>query len=330
MKRLGPIAGVLLVFVLSALALVKVYDKGKDQKPLRYADIPLETIDWFRSLGTGLGDLIGNFTPEPRPFPWDNKGDYGQDPETGLTTLEDDYFIIYFNSTVNKNKAEKCQKLAHASIPRQEEIMGKYYYPSDMNGRKVPIYLTANQEEYAEILTQFDAAEVAGSSSGVTISELSPSGYYLKAIALNGEYVLDPDRERENYMREVLWHELSHYCFFASLNYSVRMGLPMWTYEGIAEYVGIPDRRPRFTDEAIEQMRADCHLMDPHFPYTFEVYAGGQSIFCHMEDEYKPDGLKSFLKTMYSRGVSESMRENFSVTVPQFEADWKTNLDKFK
>ena len=32
MKRLGSIAGVLLVFILAALALVKIYDKGKDQK----------------------------------------------------------------------------------------------------------------------------------------------------------------------------------------------------------------------------------------------------------------------------------------------------------
>ena len=45
MKRVGSIAAVLLVFILSALALIKVYDKGKDQKPLRYADIPQETID---------------------------------------------------------------------------------------------------------------------------------------------------------------------------------------------------------------------------------------------------------------------------------------------
>lgn len=40
MKQLGSIAGVLLVFVLSAFALVMIYDKGKDQKALRYADVP--------------------------------------------------------------------------------------------------------------------------------------------------------------------------------------------------------------------------------------------------------------------------------------------------
>ncbi len=330
MKRLGSIAAVLLVFILSALALIKVYDKGKDQKPLRYADIPEETIDWFKSLGEGLGDLISDFNPEPRPLPWDNNGDYGQDPETGLTTLEDEYFIIYFSSAVKKKQAEKCLGLAHGAIPRMEEIIGKYYYPEDMNGRKVPIYLTADIQEYTEVVTRFGAADVAGRSSGVTISELSPSGYYLKAIAINGKYVFDKYLESQNYMKDVLWHELTHYCFFASVNYNYAVRLPMWSYEGIAEYTGIPDRRPTFSQEHIDQMRSECNLMATHFPYVFEVYDGGHSIFCHMEDKYKLEGLKSFLKTMYSKGIPTSMQENFSTTVQAFEADWKANLDKFK
>ena len=58
MKQLGSIAGVLLVFVLSAFALVVIYDKGKDQKALRYADVPPETIDWINSFGDGLDDIL--------------------------------------------------------------------------------------------------------------------------------------------------------------------------------------------------------------------------------------------------------------------------------
>ena len=45
MKRYLPITSVFLVFILMAFVLVKIYDKGKDQKPLRYADVPQETID---------------------------------------------------------------------------------------------------------------------------------------------------------------------------------------------------------------------------------------------------------------------------------------------
>ena len=36
------------------------------------------------------------------------------------------------------------------------------------------------------------------------------------------------------------------------------------------------------------------------------------------------------LKTLYGKGIPASFRDNFSTTVPAFEADWKANLDKFK
>ena len=100
--------------------------------------------------------------------------------------------------------------------------------------------------------------------------------------------------------------------------------------EGIAEYTGITGRRPQFSAQEIEMMRKDCDLSAPYFPYVFEVYNGGHSIFCYMEDAYRVSGVKSFLHTMYGEGISVSMKQNFSKTVSEFEKDWKANLDKFK
>ena len=120
MKRIGTIIGILAVFLLSAFALVKVYDKGKDQKPLRYADIPQETIDWINSLGNDLNDIFSVFNPTPRPTPWDNGGDIGKDSETGLLKLEDEYFIIYYPNNL-ANEARRTLQFAHEAIPRMEE-----------------------------------------------------------------------------------------------------------------------------------------------------------------------------------------------------------------
>lgn len=324
MKRFGSIAAVLLIFILSALALIKVYDKGKDQKPLRYADIPQETIDWINSLGGGLDDLISSFRPDPRPTPWDNGADLGQDPESGFATLADEYFIIYFQPKIEQ-KARYCLQYAHEGIPRMEEVIGKYFYPEDVNGRKVPIYLTSSKEEYLEVLTKFGAASAAESTSGLTMMELSPSGAYLQGIFLNGGYMQD-----NSYMKEVTWHEMTHYCFYSSIDFNQSINLPKWCYEGIAEYSEVPGRRPSFTQDEIDSLRLHCNLADRHFPYVFENYAGGNSIFCHMEDTYKFKGLTDFLRTLYERGIPASMEENFSTTVQAFEADWKANLDKFK
>lgn len=324
MKKLGPISGVLLVFILSAIALIKIYDKGKDQKPLRYADIPQETIDWINSLGGDLDDLVSSFRPTPRPTPWTNGGDLGQDPETGFATLEDEYFIIYFQPNIEK-KARYCLQYAHEGISRIADVIGKYYYPEDMNGRKVPIYLTSSKEEYLQVLTKFGAASSAESTAGLTIMELSPSGAYLQGIFLNGGYMQD-----NSYLKEVTWHEMTHYCFYSSIDFNKAVYLPKWCYEGIAEYTEVPGRRPSFTQQEIDSLRQHCNLADRHFPYEFENYEGGNSIFCHMEDKYKFNGLTSFLQTLFKRGIPASMKENFSTTVPEFETDWKTNLDKFK
>ena len=326
MKRFGPIAIIMLAFVLSALALVKVYDKGKDQKPLRFADIPQETIDWINSIGDGIDDILSIFNPTPRPTPWNNDGDPGKDPETGLSTLEDDYFIFYYPESLTR-KARMCQSLAHEAIPHLEDMIGKYYYPKDMNGRKVPIYIMPNQEAFNDLMAKIYTKDRDYESvAGITIHEISSSGYYLLAIALNGRHCFRTDA----YTKNVLWHEMTHYCFFASLDYSQQLNLPMWCTEGIAEYTSLPGERPKFTSDQISKMRNECDLTQPIFPYVFEVYDGGHSIYCHMEDRYQVNGVKAFLRTMYGNGIPVSLDKNFNITISEFESDWKANLDKFK
>ena len=326
MKKLGSISGVLLVFVLSAFALVMIYDKGKDQKPLRYADVPQSTIDWINSIGQGLDDILSSFDPLPRPTPWDNDDDLGQDPESGLKTLEDEYFIFYFPKSLTK-QAHLCQNLAHEAIPHLEDIIGKYYYPDDMNGRKVPIYLMPNQKEFEKLMKKMvGPGGDYERTAGITIQEVSPSGYYLKGIALNGKYSF----KSKAYTKNVLWHEMTHYCFFASIDYSRQVGLPMWCYEGIAEYTSLPGEKPRFSSSEIETMRKDCDFTASYFPYVFENYQGGQSIFCYMESTYSVNGVKKFLRTTYSSGIPSSLKTNFSKTIKQFENDWKSNLNMFK
>ena len=325
MKRFLPITSILFVFILMAFVLVKIYDKGKDQKPLRYADVPQETIDWINSLGNGLNDIVSTFNPIPIPTPWDNGGDVGKDPESGFLTLEDEYFIIYYPESLEK-KAKQTLQLAHEAIPRMEDIIGKYYYPSDMNGRKVPIYLAKAQADFNALMGKFGCKGDYTNVDGITIYDISPSGLFLRAIALKGSSVFKSDE----YHKEVQWHEMTHYCFAASLDYNQRIDLPMWCTEGIAEYTGIVGKRPHFSASEIEMMRKDCDLSAPHFPYVFEVYSGGHSIFCHLEDRYKVTGLKAFLHTLYIKGIPSSLKENFSTTVPAFEADWKSSLDKFK
>lgn len=313
------------MFVISAFALVMIYDKGKDQKPLRYADVPQETIDWINSLSDGLDDIAATFTPEPIPTPWDNEGDLGKDDGTGLKTLEDELFIFYFTESLTK-QAYKCQKYAHQAIPRLEEIIGKYYYPADMNGRKVAIYLMPDQQEFDKITSILFGEEISKEGvEGVTVQTISPSGTYLKGIVLNGKYCFKNDE----HTKTVLWHEMTHYCHISSLDYNMEIDMPKWCTEGLADYVGEDGKRPTFTEKEIAMMRQDCDFTKSYFPYEFENYEGGHSIFCYMEDEYTLEGVKRFLKTTYTNKISPSFEIALSKPMKEFEREWKSQLERW-
>ena len=151
MKRFGPIAAVVLVFLVAAFTLVKVYDKGKDSDRLVDTKIPQETIDWINNIGNELNDIISWFNPNPDPTPWGNDDDEGRDSTLHMKVLEDELFVVYYSESLEK-RAKECLTHAHESIPRLAEICGKYYYPEDMHGRKVVFYLAKNQREYSNIL----------------------------------------------------------------------------------------------------------------------------------------------------------------------------------
>jgi hypothetical protein len=320
MKKYGSLLGLLLVFALAAYVMVLVYDKGKDEKPLRYANVPQETIDWLNSLRGGVDDLLASFSLNPRPGPWNNDDDFGKDSLTGLRTLEDNYFVFYFPDSLT-HSARLCQGFAHEAIPHMKDLLGKYYYPKDMNGRKVPVYLLSDQENYDSLIHRFSPRANAA-SAGITIYEISPSGFYLYAIALNGNYVFSD----EEYTKVVLWHEMTHYCFFASIDYNQHINLPMWCYEGIAEYAAMPGQYPSFTSEEIASIRRECTLSTPKFPQTFENYRGGQSIFCFLEQRYGKESVKSFLQVLYASGLSEALRACFELGTEELEREWKESL----
>ena len=325
MKRYAPLICILLAFLVAAFVLVKVYDRGKDSDRLLDATIPPETIEWINNLGNELNDIISWFDPDPRPTPWGNEDDEGRDSTSHMRVLEDELFVIYYSESLQE-RAEECLRYAHENIPRLVEICGKYYYPEEMNGRKVPIYLTKNQREYDDVLEKQFKIGDCKNTAGLCYFQISTIGFYLNGIFLNGRYVYDS----HEYFKEVLCHEMTHYCFFASVNYFQYAKIPMWCYEGIAEYTSMPGKRPKFTLMEIADMRKQCDLTDSYFPYTYQNYSGGQSIFKFIEDRYQVAGVQHFVGDLYDEGIPVSLKNNFSITVKQLEQQWKEALNTFR
>ena len=125
MKRLLPISCVILLFFATAFLMVKIYDKGKDQKPISSADVPQATIDWFDSIIDKGIDIVGRF----RPDGIDSSEWARYENIDSMLRIEDDYFVIYYSrkdSADEHNKALVCQRYAHEAIPQGERLMKNY------------------------------------------------------------------------------------------------------------------------------------------------------------------------------------------------------------
>lgn len=308
-----------------------IYDRGQNNKALIYAEIPPSTIEFITNLSDGLNDILISFNPDPDVDDWDNDNDPGIDSKTGLKNIQDAYFIIYYPEKLEVD-AREILYMANKAIPHLKSVCGRYFYPDDVNGRKLPIYLS---DDYDEFIRQYELIrgpvedkDKYKNTSGLYLSVTSLMGCVTEGILLNGDFVV---KHFDKHAKSTLWHEMTHYVFFTSLDYSrSEMQIPMWCYEGIAEYCGHEAERPVFNDKEIAEMRNTCDLRDMNFEYVYQNYSGGRSIYCYMEDEYNAEAITSFLETLYHSGVDSSLMENFSIDIDDLEEDWKENLDSFK
>ena len=97
----------------------------KEQRPLTNADIPKETIDWFKGLiDSGTSDIGGILGPDDR-----DPSDLSRYEDIdSMLRLEDEYFVIYYStkdSVVEKKKATISQRYAHEAIPKGELFMNE-------------------------------------------------------------------------------------------------------------------------------------------------------------------------------------------------------------
>lgn len=131
MKRLIYPFVILVAFIGIWLGLlICLYQKGQEKEAIIYAKIPNETIQFFAGILDSIDQFI-TFDPDTRIDDWDNDKNYGEDEETGLLKLEDDYFIFYFakGNVKEEERAKKVQRWAHEAIQPLAALMGKYHYP---------------------------------------------------------------------------------------------------------------------------------------------------------------------------------------------------------
>jgi len=300
---------IVIAFFIVALLVGKTYDIGLNRPPLRYANIPDVTKGYIRNIDQNNRDQ-GVTISDIGPFDWDNTLDLGQDKSRNKNKneqkewdqVENENFIVYYQpdeDAVWQGHALDVLRQAQESIEPLKELFGVYFYPSDMNGRRLPIYVPSTFAKYQEttcaLLEQpnYDMTNVAG----ITITQIGPLGCLTLGILLNpDDFTVDP--YNINGYIKVLQHEMSHYVFFTALDYNKDVSHHLWVSEGIAEFFcSRHDKRQVTGNDSIEYIRKNCPLYD-EFPLEASYWAG-ESFFLFMEQDMGRRMVKDFMQNAY-------------------------------
>mgnify|MGYP003623542512 CR=1 FL=1 len=317
MKKNVPLGFVCLFLIGWTAVLSQLYEHGKGSKALIYAKIHPETIAFLDSLSNRL-DLFIRYDPGIRPDDWKDRRNYGEDPETGLGKVEDEFFVVYFKKDEGeRRKAEKVLEWANECIPALAGLLGKYPYPKDVNGRKVPIYLADHKDRYADLaeILLGEPYNRIHQTVGVYFSCYSRMGNLTIGILLSPEIW-----RNDTYAREVLRHEMNHYGYFTLIEYDKAIRPYMWVYEGLAEYFS-QSRILQLTTDQIRQCSE--YTLSATFPDYNSNYWGGESVYCFMEDRYGKELVKAFIQQTYSNTVGQASVFAFGKELKQLEDEWK-------
>lgn len=321
-SRNFPFLVVLIVFLLSSAIMGQMYKVGKNRPPVIYSEIPQSTIDWLRNINDKLGQLTdqGIVFVSNGPYNWDNDEDPGV-VEQQWSKIEDSNFIVYYKKDshhVWEKRARDARLWADEAIIPLSNLMGKYYYPKDVNGRKLAIYLCDSQDTYNSLASTLLGQKFSGGAgnTGVTIQQVGPNGCLTRGILINSSVYsgLFPPEEA----KRTLWHEMNHYVFFSSIDYGKQIHHFQWVSEGLANYFG-NQSDPQITDPTkISFIDRYCFL-DREFPTQSDnpndappQYWAGESFFKFLEQYSQGKiGVAKFIGTLYENSTTQAIKNQF-------------------
>lgn len=317
MKRKQNVFAILLEWILAlvvgGLMAFFVLRNLFSDRPLTNADIPQETIDWFNWLWDDTTDIGGILGPDDRDSSsWNDYEDIDN-----MLCLEDEYFKIYYSSmdsVVECKKALVSQRYAHEAIPKGELFMKRYPYPSELNGRKLPIYLAKTVDDYRSICEQLGHGDPGTGSIGLYCFQYSVNGVYTDGIIISPEAWSLPDRlispnSNDDELKETLWHEMNHFMYFTYWDYTKTSKPCLWFTEGLAEYFsGNYDRLLEVGNYK------NLSLTDDFRGASNAAYWAGMSAYLCLEKLYGISVVSEVVYNSYDRTIDEAVKS----VLPQY------------
>lgn len=295
-----------------------------EQRPLTNADIPQSTIDWFNGLIDGGSDIGGTLGPDGR-----DSSDWQQyTGDEDLLKLEDEYFVVFYSakdSVVQRKKALICQRYAHEAIPKAELFMKNYPYPSQLNGRKLPIYLGKDMAHFKAISKKIAGYTPSSGVVGFFSFQYGADGLYTKGIFISPATwevpdLLIDDNTKDKEFKATLWHEMNHFMFFAKWNYFQPTTPSLWFTEGLAEYFSEYYNRLKTVGN-----HKKYELQNDFRDGNSEYWVGYSAFLC-LENRYSISKVSDVVFQSYDNSVDKSL----SLAIPGYNlSSWNDDWHSF-
>lgn len=316
-----------IIFGLLCLGLYYFFTRyyNESTPPLRNADIPQETIDWFTGIWNDTTDIGGVYDTI---ITSDTTGWTNTDDVDSMLRLEDEYFVFYYSiadSAVEHKKALICQRYAHAAIPRGELIMKNYPYPNQLNGRKLPIYLANTDDDFRNICIKLGHGDPGLWAIGLYCFRFGGEKVYTDGIIISprawfvDEKSLTPQTD-DNELKQTLWHEMNHFMYFTNWDFTQTDQPRLWYTEGLAEYFS--ENYGRLIEVGNYN---GLNLTDDFRGGGNTEYWAGLSAYLCLEKLYGKAAVYSVVQTSYTNSIDNSLGKVIpGETLVEWNKQWHT------
>lgn len=320
-KYFSTLLSWVLFLLLASLMFWSVYRISLDPyAPIKNAEIPQETKDYFAGILGKFGFDI-KFVDNLDDKNWSNDNDFGVDSISGLVQTEDNNFVVYFDisNPSEREKAGITLKFANENIKPLAKLFGKYFYPADVKGRKLPIYIANSEEKFNRVYSKL---------SGTASNTQWMAGVCINSVSSNGEILTDgiilkdygPSGEKQRFMSN-LKHEMAHYVHLNSVDWLSTHPL-IWETEGFAMYFENNKTYLKSLGNNIRSSVNQIHL-DQDVKNYLDAYWVGYSVLLCLSDKYNPDKVKEYIHSSYQLPTNTNFEKNIHITINSFEPKWK-------
>jgi hypothetical protein len=311
MKSFLNVLLLLIIPLLWNCAFVQWCIQTRYDAPLAEAVIPESTLAFLDSLGRRLmgGDDHLVFRQDSLDVDtWDNDHDFGRRDSDGFYVYEEDSMFVIYSDRNDSELLAKTLGYAKSAVGPLERVMGRYHYPYMVKGRKLPLYLCSDEDNY-----QYACRRLANDKDDYSqtwgLCVQSYSGYDVKTLGITLNYgsmkriSRDPDLD----LKATVWHEMNHYVYFQSIDLSKEITLHTWMYEGLAEHFSSAVKRQTTSLSPAEQKAVYTNDFTSSFdPFLFN-YSGGELFYDYLEASYGDDAVSDFIQNIYSRPLHEAL-----------------------